>query len=71
MAAELDIALASFAQANSTATVARLHQLDSRLASDLNAGPEADDALRVRGRIVAITEVLAEYGSYFDSRAPA
>jgi len=25
----------------------------------------------VRGRIVAISEVLAEHGSYFDSRAPA
>ena len=70
-ATELDAALASFAQGNSTAAIARLHQLDRRLASDPDTGPETDDALRVRGRIVAITEVLAEHGSYFDSGAPA
>jgi hypothetical protein len=70
---ELDAALASFAQGNSTAAIARLYQLDRRLASDPDpdTGPETDDALRVRGRIVAITEVLAEHGSYFDSGAPA
>jgi uncharacterized membrane protein YccC len=68
---ELDAALAPFAQGNSTAAIARLHQLDRRLASDPDTGPETDDALRVRGRIVAITEVLAEHGSYFDSGAPA
>ena len=58
-------------RANSTAAIARLHQLDRRLASDPDTGPETDDALRVRGRIVAISEVLAEHGSYFDSGAPA
>jgi uncharacterized membrane protein YccC len=68
---ELDAALASFAQGNSTAAIARLHQLDRRLASDPDTGSETDDALRVRGRIVAITEVLAEHGAYFDSGAPA
>jgi uncharacterized membrane protein YccC len=69
MATELDTALASFAQGDSTAAIARLHQLDRRLASD--PGPETDDALRVRGRIVAVSEVLAEHGSYFDSGATA
>jgi uncharacterized membrane protein YccC len=71
MATELDAALESFAQGNSTAAIARLHQLDRRLASDSRTGPDTDDTLRVRGRIVAITEVLAEYSAYFDSRAPA
>jgi uncharacterized membrane protein YccC len=33
--------------------------------------PMIDQALRVRGRIVAISDVLAEHGSYFDSRTPA
>jgi hypothetical protein len=70
-AAELDAALASFAEGNSTVAIARLHQLDSRLVSDPDTGPETDGALRVRGRIVAISEALAEHGSYFDSRAPA
>jgi hypothetical protein len=34
-------------------------------------GPAPDDALRVRGRIADIADVLAEHGAYFDSRAPA
>jgi hypothetical protein len=34
-------------------------------------GPETDDVLRVRGRIVALTDMLAEQRSYFNSRAPA
>jgi hypothetical protein len=70
-ATELDAALASFAEGNGTVTIARLHQLDRRLASAPDTGPETDDALRVRGRIVTISDVLAEHGSYFDSRAPA
>ena len=68
---EFDAALASFAEGNSTVAIARLHQLDSRLASDLDTGPDTDDALRVRGRILAFIDVLAEHGSYFDSRASA
>jgi uncharacterized membrane protein YccC len=71
MATELDAALASFAAGNSAVAIARLHQIDSRLASIPNTGPETDDALRVRGRIAAISDVIAEHGSYFDSRAPA
>jgi uncharacterized membrane protein YccC len=70
-AAELDPALASLARGNSTVAIARLHQLDRRLASDPGRGPEKDDALRVRGRIAAISDVLSEHGSYFDSGAPA
>jgi hypothetical protein len=69
-ATELDAALASFAEGNSTVAIARLHQIDSRIASDSDTETESDDALRVRGRIVAITEALAEHGSYFDSGAP-
>jgi hypothetical protein len=51
--------------------IARLHQIDSGLTADSGAGPETDDALRMRGRIIAISEVLAEHGAYFDSRALA
>jgi uncharacterized membrane protein YccC len=71
MATELDVALASLAQANSSAPIARLHEIDRHLASDPDTGPEADDALRVRGRIVAIADVLTEHASYFSSGAPA
>jgi uncharacterized membrane protein YccC len=69
-ATELDAALASFADGNSTVAIARLHQIDRRLAFVPITGPETDDALRVRGRIIAISEVLAEHGSYFDSMVP-
>jgi uncharacterized membrane protein YccC len=71
MATEFDAALASLAEANSAVAIARLRQMDSRLAVAPGAGPETVDTLRVRGRIVAISEVLAEHGSYFDSKAPA
>jgi uncharacterized membrane protein YccC len=67
-ATELYAALVFLADANSTAATARLYELNRCLASDLNIEQEADDALRLRGRIIAISEVLAEHGSYFDSR---
>ena len=71
MATELHAALASLAQGNSPAAIARLHQIDRHLASDPATGPETEDALRVRGRIAAISDVLAEHALYFDSGAPA
>jgi uncharacterized membrane protein YccC len=71
MATELDVALESLAQANSPIAIAGLHQIDRRLISAPDIGPEPEDALRVRGRITAIADVLAEHGAYFDSRAPA
>ena len=63
---ELGAALASFAQGNSTVAIARLHRIDSRLASDPDTGPETDDALRVRGRIIAIDRVEGQVG--YDGR---
>jgi uncharacterized membrane protein YccC len=71
MATEFNAALDSFAEGNSTAVIARLDQIDSLLVSGPDTAPETDDALRVRGRVVAISEVLAEHGSYFDSAAPS
>jgi uncharacterized membrane protein YccC len=70
-AAELDAALAAFAQANSAIAIARLRQLDRRLASDRHAGPEAAIALRTRSRILVISDALDEHASYFDAGAPA
>ena len=71
MTTELDVALRLLAEGTSANAITRLHQLDRHLASASNTAPETDDVLRMRGRIVAISEVLAEHGSYFDSRAPA
>ena len=56
---------------NSAIAIARLRQLDRRLASDPDAGPETATALRARGRILVISEALSEHASYFDAGAPA
>ena len=68
-AAELDAALAAFAQPNSALAIARLRQLDRRLASSPDATPETDNSLRARGRILVISEALAEHTPYFDAGA--
>jgi uncharacterized membrane protein YccC len=65
--AELDAALAAFAQGNSATTIEWLHQLDHRLASDPDHGPQADAILRERSRILVISEALSEHASYFDA----
>jgi hypothetical protein len=66
---ELDAALEAFAQGNSAVAIARLHQLDQRVASNPDASLEAAIALRARGRILVISEALVEHGAYFDSGA--
>ncbi len=70
-AVELDAALAAFAQANSATAIAWLHQLDHRLASDADEGPQAAAVLRARGQILVLSEALSEHASYFDAGAAA
>src|SRR3954468_2231410 len=70
-AAELDVALEAIAQGNSAIAIAQLGHLARRLASSPDTGPEAAIALRVRGRILVISEALSEHASYFDAGAPA
>jgi uncharacterized membrane protein YccC len=70
-AVELDAALAAFAQGNSAIAIARLRQLDRRLASAPDAGADETTALRARARILVICEALSEHASYFDAGAPA
>jgi uncharacterized membrane protein YccC len=69
--AELNGALAPLAKANSTVVISRLRQLDRTLESDSLIDPKPDDALRMRGRIATISELLAAHGSYFDAETPA
>ena len=71
LAAELDAALAAFAQGNSAIAIARLHQLDRRLVSGPGTKPAAHLSLQARARILAISEVLAQHTSYFNAGAPA
>jgi uncharacterized membrane protein YccC len=70
-AAELDAAPDVFAQGNSAAAIARLHQLDGRLATVPETGLDAVTALRARGRILVISEELSEHSSYFEAGATA
>jgi Fusaric acid resistance protein family len=57
--AEFDAALAALAQGNSAIAIARLRQLDRRLASAADAGPMTTAmALRARGRILLISKCL-------------
>jgi uncharacterized membrane protein YccC len=68
-AAELDAPFGAVALGHSTIAIARLRQLDRRLASSPGAGQETLTA-RARGRILVISEALAEHSSYFDAGAP-
>jgi uncharacterized membrane protein YccC len=69
--AELDAAFADIALGHSTDAIAKLRQFDDRLASTRETGTEATMALRGRGRILIISEAIAEHGHYFDAGAPA
>ena len=68
---ELDAALNYIALGHSTEAIPKLRQFDDRLASKREIGTEATMALRARGRILVISEALAEHGAYFDAGAPA
>src|SRR4051812_3790759 len=68
---ELDAALDDIALGHSTNAIAKLGQFDDRLASTRETGTEATMTLRGRGRILVISEALAEHGAYFDAGALA
>jgi uncharacterized membrane protein YccC len=70
-AAELDAALNDIALGHSTKAIEKLRQFDGRLASTRETGTEATMVLRERGRVLIISEALAEHGAYFDAGAPA
>jgi uncharacterized membrane protein YccC len=70
LGADLDAALAPFAQGNSAIAITRLARLDDRLAALPGDGSEASLALRALGSILAITEALVVHASYFDAGAP-
>ena len=69
--AELDVALNDIALGHSAKAIAKLRQLDDRLASTHEPGTEATMALRGRGRVLIISEAIAEHGHYFDLDAGA
>jgi uncharacterized membrane protein YccC len=69
--AELDAALNDIALGHGTKAIAKLRQFDDRLASTRETGTEATMTLRGRGRVLVISEVIAEHAHYFDTGAPA
>ena len=64
-------ALEDIAQGNSAFAVARLRQLDRRLASDPDTGLESAIGVRARSRILMMSEALSQHASYFDAGASA
>jgi uncharacterized membrane protein YccC len=67
--AVVDAALAAVAQGNSALAIAHLAGLDHALMSLPSAESETSLALRARASILAISEILAEHGAYFDTGA--
>jgi uncharacterized membrane protein YccC len=67
--AEFDAALNYIALGHSAKAIVKLRQFDDQLASKLEIGTEATMALRGRGRILIISEAIAEHGLYFDAGA--
>jgi hypothetical protein len=71
VATQLDAALGALAQGNGAIAVARLRQLDHRLASPPDGATETAIALRARAHILGLSEALTAHSPYFDSGALA
>jgi uncharacterized membrane protein YccC len=65
---DLEDALAAVAEGRSAIAIARLKRLDAALA---RLGTTETAALRGRGSILIVSEVLTQHASYFDAGAPA
>jgi uncharacterized membrane protein YccC len=64
---DFDTALVVIAQGKSVAAAACLNRLDEALAGHADTDP---DALRGRGSVLAMSELLTEHTGYFDAGAP-
>jgi uncharacterized membrane protein YccC len=67
--ADLDAAFEDIARGNSPFAVARLRQLDRRLASSSDIGLESAIGVQARSRILIMSEALSQNASYFDTGA--
>jgi len=65
-------ALTAVAQGNSTTARAGLARLDRQLASmpEAEAEPGSKLALRVRAKVLVLSDVLAQHAAYFDAGGP-
>ena len=66
--ASLDLALGALARGESVIAIRGLSDLDRMLAALPESWPGARARLRARGSILAMSEMLARYAPYFDSR---
>lgn len=66
LGARLEVPLSAVAQGRIAAAIGHFIRLDEALESYANSHPEA---MRVRGSMIAISEVLTQHADYFDSGA--
>jgi uncharacterized membrane protein YccC len=69
LGAELDWALAAFAQGNSAAAIERFNELDRRLAALPDSEPGTSLAMWPRALVLAICDGLDDHHPYFDTGA--
>jgi len=69
LGSDLDAALEGVARGNSATATERLAQFDRILMSMHSTKTAAPLALRARGSVLAMTEMLTHYATYFDARA--
>jgi hypothetical protein len=67
---DTDAALAAVAEGSGALATARLAQLDRRLMSLPRAETGAPLALKARGSVLAMSEVLTQHAAYFDAGVP-
>jgi uncharacterized membrane protein YccC len=65
----LDAALTAVARGDSASAIERLAELDRSLAAASDAGRQTALVMRVRARICALSETIAGFAPYFDSKA--
>lgn len=67
---ELESALKSLAQGESDLAIARLVSLDQQVASIAELKEKESLAVRAQGRILVVSDALAEHRAYFDTGGP-
>jgi uncharacterized membrane protein YccC len=67
LGAELEAALAAVSQGKSSVATTHLERLDAALAEHAANATEVQATLRIRGSILALSEVLTEHAAYFDA----
>jgi uncharacterized membrane protein YccC len=67
---ELDAVLDAVARGESAVAIERLARLDQKLAALSGSAAAARVSLRARGSVLAMSEALGQYASYFDAAAP-